>query len=382
MSQCLLFKNGVHVNTSGKWNACCAPFSEVERPKFDTYNEYKKYSTDAYERSKTAWVEGCASCKYGEDTKNHSLRLYSNNALHDLKSRQNKSIIRAILNTGSICNLACRMCGPGCSSKWVSSLKNNNERFDRNEIKSYMSGGGIDIRGVKVYSQETMDMIYEHVLTPALRYVSFAGGEPTQNYRTEEIIQYLIEKGYARNMTMHIITNATRPFKDSWKDALDEFKNVEIGISMDGTHDNYNYIRQGANFDEVMENILDIKDQIIKKGSDKRLKESLGITYCLQALNAHKFLYDKDYYESKGLFFDYQVIHEPSHMTLACIPTELMVRYKLKDLYPIMYNKHLLDKFAGSQRWMDTMFNKLGEFEKQCPDLFKYANVKDIYSDV
>jgi len=378
MSQCQLFKNGVHVNTWGKWMVCCGSQINETRPAFDTYNEYKEYSTDAYERSKTVWVEGCGICKYNEDTKDHSLRRYSNNVLQDQKPR-NKSIIRAILNTGSICNLACRMCTPGCSSKWVSSLQNNNERFDRNEIKSYM-GSGIDIRDVKVYSQETMDMIYENVLTPELRYVSFAGGEPTQNYRTEEIIQYLIEKGYARNMKMHIITNATRPFKDSWKDALDEFKDVEIGVSMDGTHDNYNYIRQGANFDEVMENILDIKDQITKKG--RNLKESLGITYCLQALNAHKFLYDKDYYESKGIVFGHQVIHQPSHMSLACIPTELMEKYKLKDLYPIGYNKHLLDKFAGSQRWMDTMFNKLGEFEKQCPDLFKYANVKDIYSNV
>jgi len=377
MSQCLLFKNGVHVDTGSRWKVCCGGTGDGLRPNFDTYKEYKQYSADAYERSKTAWVEGCAICKYGEDTKNHSLRLDSNRALQYEKPL-NKNIIRAILNTGSTCNLSCRMCGPGCSSKWVSSLKNNSHKFTTSETKVYAKDMGDP--GVKVYNQETMDQIYENVLTPELRYVSFAGGEPTQNYRTEEIIQYLIEKGYARNMTMHIITNATRPFKDSWKDALDEFKEVEIGVSMDGTHDNYNYIRQGANFDEVMENILDIKDQMIKKGRD--LKKSLGITYCLQALNAHKFLYDKDYYESKGLFFDYQIIHYPKHMTLECIPAELIEKYKLKDIYPIMYNKHLLDKFAGSQRWMDTMFNKLGEFEKQCPDLFKYANVKDIYSNV
>ena len=237
MSECLLFKNGVHIDTNELWNVCCAPFSEVERPKFTTYNEYKQFAEPTYEQSKTGWIPGCSSCKYSEDTKNQSLRTYCNSELQHIDP-SNKSIKWAIINTGSICNLACRMCGPGCSSKWVSSLKNNNERFDRDEIKSYM--GGLDMRDVKVYSQETMDMIYENVLTPELRYVSFAGGEPTQNYRTEEIIQYLIEKGYARNMKMHIITNATRPFKDSWKDALDEFKDVEIGVSMDGTHDNYN----------------------------------------------------------------------------------------------------------------------------------------------
>lgn len=380
MSECLLFKNGVHIDTNGLWNVCCVPPGLEDRPKFNTYKEYKQFAEPKYEQSKTEWISGCSTCKYSEDTKNHSTRLHSNNML-EYTDPSNKSIKWAIINTGKICNLACRMCGPGCSTKWVSHIKNNtNYLYRENELESYMPGlsGGVNLGGGTAYNDETMDQIYENVLTPELRYVNFAGGEPTQNYRTEEIIQYLIEKGYARNMKIHIITNATRPFKDSWKDALDEFKDVEIGVSMDGTHDNYNYIRHGANFDEVMENILDIKDQMIKKG--RNLKESLSIAYCLQALNAHKFSYDKDYYESKGIGFDYVVIHDPDYTTLASIPTELMEKYKLKDLYPLMYRENMLQKLAGSQRWMDQMFiDTLGDFEKQCPDLFKYSNVRDIY---
>jgi organic radical activating enzyme len=377
MSECLLFKNGVHIDTNGLWNVCCVPPGLEGRPQFNTYKEYKQFAEPKYEQSKTEWIPGCSTCKYSEDTKNNSTRLKSNDELKHTDP-SNKSIKWAIMNTGKICNLACRMCGPGCSTKWFSHIKNHtNYLYRENELESYEPGvRNIAVRNV--YSQETMDQIYEHVLTPELIYVSFGGGEPTQNYRTEEIIQYCIEKGYARNMKMHVITNGTRPFKDSWKDALDEFKYIHIDVSMDGTHDNYNYIRHGANFDEVMENILDIKDQIIKKG--RNLKESLSIAYCLQALNAHKFSYDKDYYESKGIWFNYVVIHDPDHATLASIPTELMEKYKLKDLYPQMYQENMLQKLAGSQRWMDQMFNDtLGDFEKQCPDLFKYSNVKDIY---
>ena len=377
MSQCALFKNGIHITPSGEIDVCCGPPSmgNVPRPKFNTWEEFKPYANDAYRRSKTQWMPGCSGCQYNEDTKGRSLRTYSNNQLQDIDATD-KSIAWAIVNSGSICNLACRMCGPGPSSKWVSHLRNNNHRFDLNEVATYQAGYRMDSHFM--IDDKTMNMLYTHVLTSKLRYISFAGGEPTQSYRTEEIIQYLIEKGFARNMKMHVITNATRPFTDSWKDALEEFKDVEISVSMDGTHDNYDYIRHGANFDQVMENILDIKDQMIAK--NRNLKQSLNIAYCLQALNAHKYLYDKEYYESKGLEFGYQVVHDPDWSTLASIPPELLENYGLTKLYQLPYRANMLTKLAGAQRWQDQMFLKdLGEFEKQCPDLFKYPKVRKAY---
>lgn len=352
---------------------------KVPRPKFDSWEEFKPYANLKYQQSKKGWVPGCSACEFNENTRGDSLRTYSNKELKNIEE-SNNSIVWAIVNTGSICNLACRMCGPGPSSRWISYLQNNNHRFDLSEIVNYCDGYAMD--SVQMLDDKTMDMLYENVLTSELRYISFAGGEPTQNYRTEEIIQYLIEKGFARNMKMHVITNATKPFKDNWKDALEEFKDVEISVSMDGTHDNYNYIRHGANFDQVMENILDIKDQMISKGRD--LNESLNIAYCLQALNAHKFSYDKEYYESKGFKFeyqfDYQVVHDPDWASLSSIPQELLEKYGLAERYQLPHQATLLTKLAGAQRWQDQMFLKeLGEFERQCPDLFKYPQVRKEY---
>ena len=377
MSQCSLFKNGIHITPHGEIDVCCGPpaTGHAPRPQFNTWHEFKQHANNAYKQSKHEWIPGCSGCKYNEDTKGSSLRTYSNSQLHDIEAHD-RSIAWAIVNSGSVCNLACRMCGPGPSSRWVSYLQNNNHRFEPAELASYLPGYQMD--SVSMIDDKTMDMLYTHVLTPKLRYISFAGGEPTQSHRTEEIIKYLIEKGYARNMKMHVITNATRPFTDSWKDALDEFKDIEISVSMDGTHDNYNYIRQGADFDQVMENILYIKNRMIAK--NRNLKQSLNIAYCLQALNAHKYLYDKEYYESKGLEFGYNTIHHPQWGTLASIPPELLEKYGLSKLYPLPYKENMLTRLAGAQRWMDQMFLKeLGEFEKQCPDLFKYPGIRQEY---
>lgn len=370
MSQCNLMKNGIHINPQGYIDYCCEmPSNGVYRPQFTDYNTFKEHALGAYEISKTRWHEGCSGCKYNEDHGKDSLRNISYNQTKHVQE-EDTSIVHSIINTGSICNLACRMCGPGNSSRWAQYLKHGTTAEESRDFISYNVS-------TSIYDQHTMDVLYKDVLTPKLRYISFAGGEPTQNYRCEEIIRFLIEKDYAKNMMLHVVTNATRPFTEWWGEAIQQFRTLDITVSMDGTHSNYDYIRQGAEFDNVITNLLDLKKKV--RSREDQNESTITVAYCWQALNAHKYTYDKKYFEGIDIEMNPQVVHDPNYMGLNSIPKELMRKYGIADMYSKPFNEKGLFKLSGSMRWMDTLFDKVGEFEKQCPDLFDYKGVAEIY---
>ena len=136
--------------------------------------------------------------------------------------------VEALSVGGNICNLACNMCGSGCSSKFNSEAIKLGEEFK-------MQPQPINYK--KFYD----DLYKFNVLE-----FKFTGGEPL-----------LIEKNYeimskqSRDTIIRIITNGTVDPSNLIK-VLKDFDKVVINVSAEGTKDVTNYIRYGSDFDVVL----------------------------------------------------------------------------------------------------------------------------------
>ena len=136
--------------------------------------------------------------------------------------------VEALSVGGNICNLACNMCGSGCSSKFNSEAIKLGEEFK-------MPPQPINYK--KFYD----DLYKFNVLE-----FKFTGGEPL-----------LIEKNYeimskqSRDTIIRIITNGTVDPSNLIK-VLKDFDKVVINVSAEGPKDVTNYIRYGSDFDVVL----------------------------------------------------------------------------------------------------------------------------------
>lgn len=138
------------------------------------------------------------------------------------------------LNFGNTCNLKCRMCGSWGSTAWFKEeklLNALNPNFNRSVV----------------YSPTIIDGNYwkdKKEVFKNLERIDFKGGEPLMQEGMFVFLEYLIEWGFAENITIAYTTNGTQTpsiLKDLWP----KFKKVKVVISVEGTGDLYEYIRGG-----------------------------------------------------------------------------------------------------------------------------------------
>jgi hypothetical protein len=107
--------------------------------------------------------------------------------------------------------------------------------------------------------------------------INFTGGETVLQQQVHELIDYLIEKDLAKNITISLLTNASSyPIK--LIDKFKQFKNVFYTISIDGVGDVIEYQRRGSIWNTVETNAL-------------QLHHDMGcvVNYVLTAINVFGF---------------------------------------------------------------------------------------------
>lgn len=208
------------------------------------------------------WPEGCASCKDFEDNGVISTRLEGLGRSKELGLDLNNynSITGEINNIKSIelrfgneCNLTCRHCGPDYSSKWEAIF-----RYYSVPLKTLSGRDYVDpIKSSP--SQEYLKDILDNVV-PTLEHIAFAGGETLYQQKHYEFIAAIPEEHAAHIQLMYvtngtILTHKKYNVLELWK----KFKKVRVVVSTDGIKDQFNYFRQGANWDIVEHNMRAFK---------------------------------------------------------------------------------------------------------------------------
>jgi MoaA/NifB/PqqE/SkfB family radical SAM enzyme len=261
-----------HLSTFGNIIPCCLykqedhqVFGQLKQgiPIKDAYN-----SEVAKDVRKALWngekIDACQICWYREEVSKgksitDSYRYNLNNQfmkyIDDIAANTNDDFSLKEVNFKMIdlrfdnkCNLKCRICNPSYSS----SLYKEYKELGFNNFKDLG----------QPYSQSVDSDDYEFILSQLhdVDVLFFAGGEPLTQDKHYEILQYCIDKGYAKNISIWITTNLTKiKYKnynlvEMWK----HFKRIEVTASIDGYGQRGEYLRNGSKWDQVVQNRIDI----------------------------------------------------------------------------------------------------------------------------
>lgn len=227
---------------------------------------------------------------------------------------------------GNQCNLRCRMCGPTDSSAWYQ------DHWELG-LRSFADSGG----EVKLEKNEKSKVI---ALTDRfdwhqkaalidqlpkdlskLRRIYMAGGEPLLIQAHQDFLRELIRNGFASKISLEYNSNLT-VLPEAILDLWSSFREVAVGVSMDGFGKFHEYLRYPGKFSVLERNLQKLDEQ------PKNIRAWLACTISiLNAAHVADFMiwkWRQNYRKiganpEKPLLSTHQV-HQPAHLDLRSLP--------------------------------------------------------------
>lgn len=230
----------------------------------------------------------------------------------------------------NICNLACKICSPRFSSKLIDPwLQVGDIKLEESLKLTKLNSTRIDVNTVKKDFSN-------------ISFIYFAGGEPLIADDHWDLLEFFSNKS-PENIRIKYNTNLTKlDFKGrSVEKYWSKFKKVQIGASLDGYGEQFEHLRTGAKWSDIVKNLDRIKtfDKVVKaeilekwgypkkdRGIELYCDATVGWLNLKSVFKLHKFLYDNNYVilddpnYSKLLA---KPLNFPNGASLACTPPEL-----------------------------------------------------------
>lgn len=375
-SFCALPWCNLSTHTDGNIRLCCVSDNFILKPDGSNYNLGKDNIQDIinsshYQSIRTKMLkgelnEGCTKCYEIEDHGGKSYRNYYNEFwLSDTnvefkinQSIANNSIESTVqyldIRFGNTCNLACRSCYPGASSQFnreVKEIKNKNILKYHHVIEDNMDWYRTDTFNQNVANQIKNIKSY---------YIN--GGEPTIVEENLNILKYMIETGFSKEITLQFNSNMTNTRKDFY-DLLPHFKKISFWASIDGYGPMQEYLRYPSKWSQIESNLYKLLNFDINL--------ELRITPVISKYNLGTITTLFDYIENinkihnKKLIQIFPIIlYDPDYLDFSYLPVD----YKLNCLDRIK-------KWASeSSIFQDSMlFSKIKIIESKCNEVLDYT---------
>jgi len=349
-SFCILPFTHVATKTYGDIKLCCRslPVGNIkEQPLSSIWN------SDRYRQIRKDMLSGerpaeCNICWNQEDVGVISMRQRLNNERSYMSPQLSKcndeyaipfEIPVLELKLSNFCNLKCRMCHPLDSTSWFSDWKTIEHLMATNNKGTYDKVNKMTSPYLSAWDDETFWKEFDELL-PHFRIIEFAGGEPLIDPIHYKVLEKLAPYGhqiqlkYATNLT-NIVFGKTKIF-DIW----DNFSEVHLHVSIDGMGDMYDYIRQGANWQQLIDNI----DAVSQR---RNVVMSPQIT--VQIYNIHQLPEFFDFFtERMECKLVSHRVDFPKFLSIKCLPP----KYKAKIIAQLEeYATTIVDK--THVRWTD-----------------------------
>lgn len=222
-------------------------------------------------------IKACNHCYYQESIGQTSYRqtfnrqwLYSESGKDILdrvkQSRTNgfrveKPPLYLDIRPGNLCNLKCRMCNPGNSSKIYQEQKQLLKNHP-SEMASLINIEYFDQDEKKFHNWYKNPKIWENIYKwiPNIKRLYFTGGEPTLIKENWKMITYLKQKGYSKNIHLTFNINCTQA-PDKLLETFQAFETVSLNFSVDGYKSVGEYIRHPSKWENIESNVVKILKQ-------------------------------------------------------------------------------------------------------------------------
>jgi hypothetical protein len=297
--------------------------------------------------------KGCETCWSTESHGGISDRVIHNKRLSkylkdnpdievslDIKNGSNfESPINLDLRPGNLCNLQCRMCGPGSSSQlnkeWSRFPKDwGFPKFDSRQLKSWDS-------------DDNLNFILRKLPKNKIGSIKFLGGEPTLMPEVHKIMDKLLEDDM-RDVELFFTSNMTN-INNKFLEQISKFNNIKIAISADGIGSVLEYIRHPINWDSFVENVS-------RYAEISGIQHDLDIQYTIQAYNINNILptllWIDNFNEtvgkknSKRIVYSPEILHHPIELSYRALPKSYRDHHIKKCLmHPIM-KKDFVTKYG------------------------------------
>lgn len=148
------------------------------------------------------------------------------------------------IKNGNVCNAKCRVCHPGDSSRWIE----DSIKLKELTGKQYY----VVNQSEKNWTDEQLAEILS--LAPGLKRLELFGGEPMYNKKVIKLLEQIVAQGDSRHIILYINTNGSVNIVEKIP-CIKDFQEVEIGVSIDGIGEHFEYIRHGLAYDTIKNNI-------------------------------------------------------------------------------------------------------------------------------
>lgn len=165
------------------------------------------------------------------------------------------------IDLGNYCNSACIFCNPESSSSLATEFKKLG-LIDHLPPQSWCDDPELLNRFIN-------DLTH----SPDLRYLHFIGGETVITPGFKKILSALVQADLAKNIVVGFTTNLT-VWSDSVVDLLKQFKQINLGMSVESLTTVNNYVRYPSQLDQVRK----ILDQWVELGKQQEWLMQLRIT--------------------------------------------------------------------------------------------------------
>lgn len=240
----------IDISPQGDITPCCKFQTKYYNQKFNIHTQtIKQYANSDFlnsikaEFSQDQWPNGCERCRIEEENNIKSKRQLDYNRWkehYQQYNTDNSTFITASVAFGNTCNLTCITCNSYSSSRWQ---------------LEYQRIFGVDIKPYHFYKDQFVIDFLEQA--PHLVHLDIPGGEPFLSGIKEQklLLEHYIQTGQSQDITLHYTTNATIFPDEDWWGLWEQFKEVDIQLSLDGIENKNEYIRYPSKWSDVIQHV-------------------------------------------------------------------------------------------------------------------------------
>ena len=293
-SFCMLPWVHIAVDPNGDIKPCCISSATVNKLDGTPYNLGNDklneiINSDGYKSIRSDMltgklVNGCEQCykqeQHGISHRNTYNRHWLNKNIGRKKLASGVHIPETVeyfdLRFGNLCNLKCKSCNTLNSSQFQKEVYEIQET--NTTINNYINMKRHD----DINDWYNTDMFMENVKSQIdnILEIYITGGEPTIIDKNYEMLEYLIEQGKSKNISLKLNTNMTN-MQDTFLNMISQFKQVTFFASIDGFGTMQEYIRYPSDWKQIDKNLSKLvektKDNIVIKVAPVIQSTNLGL---------------------------------------------------------------------------------------------------------
>lgn len=208
-------------------------------------DEYKELRQDFLEDKQPTQCEGCWNVESRGLESMRQKRLVNRYEIGKTK------LTNLEITGGRLCNLACRMCTPICSS----TIGKEKRPWDDDEVQNFIYQKSYNWLDEEENFQKVLTLFKEN----DIEHLYFTGGEPQLMPCYQRLLETVRTINIVKNRRIHFNTNAS-VFNQAFFDCVKEYKIRTIDLSIDAVGDTYDVIRYNGTWSRTKENLIKIVD--------------------------------------------------------------------------------------------------------------------------